>query len=134
MIRTFLAGHRWLAIWLAGVALAMKVLVPVGFMPAMPVMSSGGTLVQLCTGQGPQMVEMDIPGNSGDHDTADHKKAGAPCAFSGLSAPTLASAGPVQMAIAIAFILAMGFLPVAVVRPALPSFLRPPPIGPPTTA
>src|SRR3546814_10867672 len=45
MIRSFLARHRWLAIWLAGAALMLKVLVPAGFMPTV---SSGTILVQLC--------------------------------------------------------------------------------------
>src|SRR3546814_17537543 len=60
MIRSFLARHRWLAIWLAGAALMLKVLVPAGFMPTV---SSGTILVQLCSGQGPQTVMMELPGD-----------------------------------------------------------------------
>ena len=121
MIRSFVARHRWLAIWLAGAALMLKVLVPAGFMPTV---SSGAILVQLCSGQGPQTVMMELLGRSGDHDPADHKQADMPCAFSGLSSPALA----------IAFILAMGFLGLSFALPAASPFLRPPPIGPPTAA
>ena len=130
-LRSFLARHRWLAVWLAGAALMMKVLVPAGFMPTV---SSGAILVQLCSGQGLQTAMLEIPGQSGDHDPADHTQAEMPCAFSGLSSPALAAADPVLLALAIAFILAMGFLDVSFVLPAASPFLRPPPIGPPTAA
>src|SRR3546814_5427229 len=86
--------HRWLAVWLAGAALMMKVLVPAGFMPTV---SSGAILVQLCSGQGLQTAMLEIPGQSGDHDPADHKQAEMPCAFSGLSSPALAAADPVLL-------------------------------------
>src|SRR3546814_12771157 len=83
----------------------LKVLVPAGFMPTV---SSGTILVQLCSGQGPQTVMMELPGRSGDHDPADHKQADMPCAFSGLSSPALAAADPILLALAIALILAIG--------------------------
>ena len=130
-LRSLLARHRWLAIWLAGAALMLKVLVPAGFMPTV---SSGTILVQLCSGQGPQTVMMELPGRSGDHDPADHKQADMPCAFSGLSSPALAAADPILLALAIAFILAMGFLGLSFALPGASPFLRPPPIGPPTAA
>lgn len=130
-LRSLLARHRWLAIWLVSAALMMKVLVPAGFMPNV---SSGAILVQLCSGQGLQTVMMEIPGRSGDHDPADHKQADIPCAFSGLSSPALAAADPILLALAIAFILAMGFLGLSFAPPAPSPFLRPPPIGPPTAA
>src|SRR3546814_9327939 len=66
MIRSFLARHRWLAIWLAGAALMLKVLVPAGFMPTV---SSGTILVQLCSGQGPQTVMMELPGRRSEEHT-----------------------------------------------------------------
>jgi hypothetical protein len=130
-LRSFLARHRWLAIWLAGTALMMKVLVPAGFMPTV---SSGAISVQLCSGQGLQTAMLEIPGKSGDHDPTEHKQSETPCAFSGLSSPVIAAADPALLAIAIAFILAMGFLPVAFVLPVASPSLRPPPIGPPPAA
>lgn len=62
---------------------------PAGFMP---VVANGVILVQLCSGQGPQTIALELPGKTGEHDHGEHKKAEAPCAFSGLSSPTLAAA------------------------------------------
>src|SRR3546814_15625677 len=76
MIRSFLARHRWLAIWLAAAALMLTVLVPAGFMPTV---SSGPLLVQLCSGQGPQPVMMELTGMSAGHDPAAHNQADVPC-------------------------------------------------------
>lgn len=130
-IRTFLARHRLLAIWLVAAAFMLKALVPAGFMP---VLSHGEMLIQLCTGQGAQTIVMELPGKSDDRAPADHKKAETLCIFSGLSAPTLAAADPILLAVAIAFVLAMGFVAVAFAPRIAPPFLRPPPIGPPTEA
>lgn len=130
--RAFIFQHRYLAIWLVGAALLMKVLVPAGFMPTV---SKGTILVQLCSGMGVQTVAIGIPG-LGDHDDGEdqHKAADQPCAFSGLTAPGLAGADPVLLALAIAFILAAAFR----VEPRLVLwrglYLRPPSQGPPVTA
>src|SRR3546814_20382828 len=108
----------------------MKVLVPAGFMPTV---SSGAILVQLCSGQGLQTAMLEIPGQSGEHDPADHKQAEMPCAFSGMSSPAFAAADPVLLAIAIAFILAMGCLSLNYVLPSASPLLRPPHTRHPTT-
>jgi len=130
-IRTFLTHHHWLAAGLVAAALLLKVLIPAGFMPGM---ANGMMMVQLCTGQGAQTVMMEIPGKAGDHDKGDDKRAEIPCAFSGLSAPTLAAADPVLLAVAISFIIATAFR--AFSRPDLRRrvYLRPPLRGPPATA
>ena len=44
------------------------------------------------------------------------------------------AADPILLALAIAFILAMGFLGLSFALPGASPFLRPPPIGPPTAA
>lgn len=129
MLHSLIVRYRWLAIWLVGAALMMKMLVPAGFMPTV---SSSTILIQLCSANGLQTVMMKIPGKAGDSDTADHQQAEMPCAFSGLSSPTLAGADPILLARAIAFILAAGFLPLAFALPPASSFPLPPPIGPPT--
>ena len=130
-IRTFLTRYHWLAAGLVAAALLLKVLIPAGFMPGM---ANGMMVVQLCTGQGAQTVMMEIPGKAGDHDKGDHKPAEMPCAFSGLSAPTLTAADPLLLAVAIAFIIATAFRTVS--RPVLRRrvYLRPPLRGPPATA
>ena len=132
LFRTFVARHRWLAFWLVVAALVVKLVVPAGFMPAF---ANGTMTVQLCTGQGVQTIQMEIPGTAGDSDNHDHhKKADMPCAFAGLSTPTLAAADPLLLAVAIAFIITMGFLPATFAPPFAKPFLRPPPIGPPIAA
>ena len=105
---------------------------PAGFMP---VVSNGVILVQLCSGQGPQTIALELPGKIGEHEDEGngHQKADAPCAFTGLSSPTLAAADPLLLALVIAFILSTGFrLPPRIVL-WRGIYLRPPAIGPPST-
>src|SRR3546814_1782078 len=93
--------------WLVGAALLMKVLVPAGFMPTV---SNGTILVQLCSGMGAQAIAIEVPGLGNQSDEkGQHKAADQPCAFSGLTAPGLAGADPILLAIAITFILAASF-------------------------
>ena len=132
LFRTFVARHRWLAFWLVVTALMVKLVVPAGFMPAF---ANGTMTVQLCTGMGVQTIQMEIPGTAGDSDNHDHqKKADMPCAFAGLSTPTLAAIDPLLLAVAIAFIIATIFRIVS--RPVLArrAYLRPPLRGPPAIA
>ncbi|WP_373928598.1 hypothetical protein QTN93_18930 [Sphingomonas aerolata] len=49
-LRRLLRDHPALAAWLVVVALAMKILVPGGFMP---VVANGVLTIQLCAGVGP---------------------------------------------------------------------------------
>src|SRR3546814_15513814 len=79
-VRAFLTCHRWLAMWLVGAALLMKVLVPAGFMPTV---SNGTILVQLCSGMGAQAIAIEVPGLGNQSDEkGQHKAADQPCAFS----------------------------------------------------
>lgn len=130
-LRTLLSRHRWLAMWLVGAALLMKMLVPAGFMPAM---SNGTILVQLCSSTGVRTVAMEMPGLSGQSGGQDqHAVADQPCVFSGLSIPGLAGADPLLLAIAIAFIMATGrrTAPAAVIW--RHNHVRPPSRAPPAT-
>lgn len=109
-------------------ALAMKVIVPAGFMPV----ASGGVMtVQMCSGTGPATIEIAIPGLPDQHHKQD--KAEMPCTFAGLSAPALSAVDPILLAVAIALILhVVGSLaptPLIAAR----TYLRPPLRGPPTT-
>lgn len=126
--RKFLGQHHWLCALLLGATLIVKALVPAGFMPAV---SNGVILVQICSGQGPQTIAMELPGKAGDH--GEHKKAEAPCAFTSLSSPTLAAADALLLAVALAFIIATGLrLPPRMIL-WRGIYLRPPAIGPPAT-
>ena len=128
-LRRYLLRHRALAACLVALALLMKVLVPTGYMLGT---SAGSITVEVCSGYGPMKMTMPMPGMAHHQgDKGDHGKAEQPCAFSGLSAPSLAAADPILLALAIAFIIATAFLaPIPVLVRAW-AFLRPPTTGPP---
>jgi hypothetical protein len=129
-LRLFLFRHQRLAFLLVALALLTKAVIPTGFM----VMPSNGTImVSLCSGHGPQMVALDIGKGTADHgsDHQDGKKADHPCAFSSLSMAAATGADITLLAIAIAYALALGFLPVAPRQRRAPSRLRPPLRAPP---
>lgn len=117
-------------------ALVMKILVPAGFMP---VVSGGRVTIEICGGTAPAQtvmapmmaMAMAMPGMAHHSGKSDHQEREMPCAFSGLTAPSLAAVDPVLLAIAIAFIVGL----VRHVRTAVPitahAYLRPPLRGPP---
>lgn len=114
-------------------ALAMKVVMPAGFMP---MMSDGRIVVGMCSGTGQTTMVVTIPGlEHRDADRGEHGgKTSQPCAFAGLGTPALAAADPVLLAIAILFALALGMRFVPLMPVAAPRSLRPPLRGPPATA
>ncbi|KQN30512.1 hypothetical protein ASF00_07220 [Sphingomonas sp. Leaf34] len=127
--------------WLCVAALAMKLLVPTGYMIAN---QSGHIAITLCPGVAPTTatsggMHMTTPDHamSGhampDHDpSTSHGKTELPCAFSGLSAQALASVDAILLIAAIAFVVATGVRPIRPpVHPSAPH-LRPPLRGPPT--
>jgi hypothetical protein len=129
-LRRCLLQDRLTALWLIALALAMKVLVPAGYMPAV---SDGRMIVQLCSEGGPKTMVMNIAGLKQAPGEDGHEvKADMPCAFSGLSAPLLGSIPPALTAGAILVILALGLRPLAAPAAAATPHLRPPLRGPPT--
>jgi len=122
-LRHIIRDHRLLACLLFAAALAMRVLVPAGFMPV----ASGGLAVEFCSGSGPVTMVMEFPGVPGK---AEHK-ADSPCAFGALAAPGLAGADPIQLAIALALIALVALFWAAPVPVHRATHLRPPPQGPP---
>jgi len=129
-LRAFLLKHQHLAFLLVAAALVMKAVIPSGFMLTP---SNGTIMVSICSGQGPQMVAMDLGKGTVDHggDHQDGKKAEHPCAFSSLSMAAATGADTVLLALAIAYVLALGLLPVTSRQPSAPSRLRPPLRAPP---
>lgn len=127
--RAFIRKHRQLALLLVALALGVKALVPQGYM----VMPSNGTImVSICSGQGPQMIALDTGQHDGDQsEHQDGKKADHPCAFSGLGMSAMSAAHSDLLAIAIAFVLALGFLTVAAPPQPAITRLRPPLRAPP---
>jgi hypothetical protein len=123
--RSIFLKHQWLALLLVAMALLAKAIVPQGFM----VMPSNGTImVSLCSGQGPQMVAVDLgksaPDQGGDHQEGTNTQ--PPCAFSGLSIAAAPDAGVVLLGLALAYVLTLGFLPVVSRQQSAPTRLRPP--------
>lgn len=130
-LRQYLLRHRAVAVWLVALALLMRVLVPTGYMLGM---SAGSITVELCSGHGAMPMPMPMPMPGMAHhggDRSDHGKAEQPCAFSGLSAPSLAAADPILLALVVAFIVATAFRAAVPSLARRPAFLRPPTTGPP---
>ena len=129
-VRHHLLQHRWLAAWLVGIALVMRIVVPAGYMPTFV---GNSVTIALCSGSGPMTMAM--PGMTKHGDTkTEHGKTEMPCGFAGLSAPSLAGADPILLALAVAFIIATALRAVDPRRVELQRFLRPPLRGPPIFA
>lgn len=130
LLRRLVLCNRPLAISALALALLMKLAIPAGFMPSV---SDGQIVVSLCSGTGASTIVMTIPGlEHGKPDGGGHPgKAEQPCAFAGLSAPSLAAADPVLLAAAILFVLALGIRPLPLPASITPPYLRPPLRGPP---
>lgn len=128
-------SHRYaqLTLVLVALALAVKALVPAGYM-----ISSAGErflTVTICadaSGSLKQMrIAIPVKGDTGsDHSEAADKS--QPCAFSGLGHAALDGADPVLLAAALAFILLAGFAPLRAPPARDNPFLRPPLRGPPS--
>lgn len=128
-LRRLIMDNHALAGALIALALAMKMLVPAGFMPTI---SNGQIVVSVCTGMGAAKMVMSVPGfEHGKPGDSQHGKSEPPCAFSGLSAPSLSATDPVLLALAILFVMALVRRPMARLAAAAAPYLRPPSRGPP---
>ncbi|MEG3159095.1 hypothetical protein U1763_01135 [Sphingomonas sp. LB2R24] len=157
-LRRLILSRPLLMGWLCVAVLAMKLLVPSGYM----ISGEGGRVaIILCSGVAPSMAAPSMIGTSttgpsstgtsmaaspnmvmGDHvmsghampehdPSTSHGKMEMPCAFSGLSAQALASVDATLLVAAIAFVMAIGIRPARRLVPARASYLRPPLRGPP---
>ena len=111
---------------LIGLALAVRLLVPAGWMPA----EGRGFAITLCTGSGAQAVWIDGKGNI-------HKRAPAtapdhPCAFAGIAAPMLDGEAPLAILAPAAIRHAALTRPLAAIGQGLAA-PPPPATGPPAT-
>lgn len=143
-LRRLLSDHRALALWLAALALAVRLLVPAGFMVGIV---DGRPVLQLCSGYGPVApppmtmpmahdgpVAHDGHHRGGDHDRSGHAAADMPCPYAALAQAATTPVDPALLLLAIAF--AMGLASRATPRPAVRdrARLRPPLRGPPLAA
>lgn len=131
--RRLILAHGPLAALLCVAALALRMLVPAGYMIAS---DHGRIAITLCPGATPPAATMmAMPGMDhampGHGPSKEHDKAETPCAFTALSAQALGGADPLLLVVALAFVAAMALraAPRATV-PAAPH-LRPFSRGPP---
>jgi hypothetical protein len=130
-IRTLLHRHRTLATLALAFVLAVRLLMPSGFMlaPDAKVLT-----VVICTGVvgEHQTAKLIIPQNQqkSGHDAGR----GDPCPYSGLSMAATAGVDAPLLAVLLAFILALGFTSVAPPSGEPARYLRPPLRGPPVLA
>jgi hypothetical protein len=132
-LRAFIRRYAQLALLLVVLALAVKALVPAGYM----ISSSGERflMVTICADASGASKQMriaipDEDGPGGDHSEAADKS--QPCAFAGLGHAALGGADPSLLAAALAFILLVGLAPLRAPPARDIPFLRPPLRGPPT--
>lgn len=132
--RAMIRGNASLVLLLLALVLAVKAVVPSGFMLAAD--SNHVLTVTICSDASgtPKQMQIAIQGkhkNGGDHSDAGGKA--THCAFSGLGQAMIGSADPLLLAGALAFILLIGLAPL----PAPPArnlpFLRPQLRGPPAS-
>lgn len=131
-LRALTARFPLLAALILAATLLARVLVPGGYMLA-PAADGHSFTVTVCNGTGPATMEIHVPGKPGSGQD-ERQKAEAPCAFAGLSHAAIGGADPVQLALAIAFVLAAGFAALVPLGLRLRRRLRPPLRGPPLTA
>lgn len=134
-LRALMRRRRSCFALLLACTLAVRLIVPAGFMPAM---DGGGLSLRICSGMasGSEMAAMPaMPhGGHGEHDGEGGGKAQTPCAFAGIGMAALGGADPVLLlaALLFAFLLASRAAPWPLPKP--PSRLRPPLRAPPAAA
>ena len=128
-IRALLMRHRALALLVVIAALCMKALVPTGFMIGQ---NSKVLTVQICndTFGNHAVKQLIIPMKDGSSESGGKQGKGE-CPFSSLSMASMTGIDPALLALALAFILALGFAPVQTAQSKRVFHLRPPLRGPP---
>lgn len=129
VMRALLMRHRALALLVVVAALCMKVIVPTGFMIGQ---KSKVLTVQICDDAlGNHAVkQIAIPMKDGGSDSGQKQGKGE-CPFTSLSMASMTGADPALLALALAFILALGFAPARLTLSKRIFHIRPPLRGPP---
>ena len=129
--RAFRLHHRAVAAALVALALCMKALVPAGYMVAPQARTF--TLLVCADSLGQRTAtQVSIPARDGTHQNTDATaKTHEVCPFAGHAFPALGGAAPILLALAIAFVLALGFAPVTLAVIRRVAHLQPPLRGPP---
>lgn len=126
-----LLRHPALAALVVAAALALRLLVPAGYMP---VIDGGHVILAPCPGTAPtpSQARAHTPGGMGHagHETPPHAPETS-CAFADLALPAIGGADPVQLAALIAFLVATALALRALPPRAPVRRLHPPAQGPP---
>jgi len=132
-LRALIHDHRRLAMLLLALALCTKALMPAGYMLGS---SSKQLTVEICSdGFGGHVTkQIAIPMDGKSQPDQKHGKTDSACAFSSLSMASLAGADAPLLALALTFILALGFAAQTPAPLGRISHLRPPLRGPPAVA
>lgn len=125
-LRRHLRSRPWLAALALAAALALRLLVPAGFMPTV---ADGRVTLTLCSGVQPAAPMAAMPGMA--HHDDGSGTAEAPCAYADLALPALGSADPALLAAALAFVVALAMRRAIPLAPRASARLRPPLRGPP---
>jgi hypothetical protein len=125
MARARFSG-MWLWLLLAA-ALAMRAVLPQGYMVTA---APGQIAISVCTGQGPTTILIGkAHGSDHSHDDQDTAQR---CAFADLTVPGLPGVPPIELVLALAFVLALWLAHAAPLQLRRVGRLRPPLRGPPS--
>ena len=129
-LRAFVAGHRGWFVLLATCALAVRLIVPAGFMPV------AGAGMQFCSGTMPAAAMPDMAHGGSDHHDGGKSEGRAemPCGFAVAGLAALGAADPVLLLAALAFAFLLAVMAVAPVPSLSRVRLRPPLRAPPAAA
>jgi hypothetical protein len=127
-LRAFVKRHYWLLLLAVLTALALRILVPSGYMIQT---APTRVAVSICTAHGTEMVYLDRGKGIDDQERKDRDAANR-CAFADLAVPGLPGVPPLELALALAFILALWLAVADPLRLAQSTRLRPPLRGPPS--
>ena len=133
LLRALLLRHRALAVLAIAAALCLKVVVPAGYMLNS---NASSITVRLCNDasgtSAPTAITIPIKADGSAHpdDPASHKAA-AECPYTALTLAVLGGGDLALLALALVFLLALGFAPVRAPRAQRPPYLRPPLRAPP---
>ena len=140
-VRRLIRDYRAVAALLVALALALRLLVPAGYMP---MIAQGSVVLAICDGAGPVTITAPAArtpmagmhhhsGTPADAAPVPSKPASA-CAFADLSTPAMASVDAVLLVAAIAYAVALAIRRVVPLRVREHGHLRPPLRGPPALA
>ncbi|WP_233281337.1 DUF2946 family protein [Sphingomonas changnyeongensis] len=113
--------------------LALRILVPTGFMPTK---TADGIVVTICDGLGESRSMVIDLGRSGDAGHSGHDEAAGhqPCVFAAAALPMLAGTSEAMVAKPAQLLREFALPPPAAAIPATPDYLTPPLRGPPALA